>query len=79
MANSLGSIAVIYSFLHTVVSQWHEEDDEAKSLFSGAATGALYKSSAGAVKCATGAAFGLGVAAVWAFLLKKDERVSYYV
>lgn len=79
MSNSLGSIAVIYSCLHTLASQWYEDDDEYKSLATGALTGALYKASSGATKCGTGAAFGFGVAAIWAFLLKKDERVSYYV
>merc|ERR1719414_1107009 len=79
VSNSLGSIAVIYSGLHALASQWREEDDELKCIATAALTGALYKSSAGVVKCGTGAAFGVGLAAVWSFLLKNDEYVSYYV
>ena len=58
MSNALGSVAVIYSGLHALASQWREEDDELKCLATAGLTGALYKSSAGAVKCASGAAFG---------------------
>jgi len=79
VSNSLGAIAVIYSGLHALASQWREEDDELKCLATAGITGALYKSSAGAVKCGTGAAFGVGLAAVWSFLLKNNENVSYYV
>jgi len=79
VSNSLGSIAVIYSGLHALASQFREEDDELKCLATAGLTGALYRSSAGAVKCGTGAAFGLGLGAVWSFLLKSNENVSYYV
>ena len=79
VSNALGSIAVIYSGLHALASQWREEDDEVKCMATAGITGALYKSSAGAVKCGTGAAFGVGLAAVWSFLLKNNENVSYYV
>ena len=57
----------------------YEEDDELKCIVTAGITGALYKSSAGAVKSATGAAFGIGLGAVWSFLLKRNETVSYYV
>ncbi len=56
-----------------------DEDDELKSVATGALTGALYKSSAGALKCARGTAFGAALAAAWAYAIKKDERVSSYV
>lgn len=46
---------------------------------TGGLTGALYKSSAGARRCAMGTAFGAGLAALWAFGLRRDERVSSYV
>ena len=57
----------------------YENDDEVKSCLSGAVTGALYKSTAGIKKTVTGAAVGLGVAATWSFLLKRDQRISNYV
>ena len=41
--------------------------------------GLLYKSSSGIKSCAKGGAFGLGAAAIWAFLLKKDQRISDYI
>ena len=41
--------------------------------------GLLYKSSSGIKSCAKGGAFGLGAAAIWAFLLKKDQRISDYM
>ena len=43
MSNSLGSIAVIYSGLHALASQWREEDDEIKCIATAGITGALYK------------------------------------
>ena len=79
VSNSLGAIAVIYSSIYVLGSFIREEDDELKSVATGALTGALYKSSAGLKKCGMGGAFGMGLAALWAFFLKKDERVSNYV
>lgn len=79
MSNALGSLAVIYSCFYSLVSQVHEEDDELKSCVSGAVTGALYKSTAGVKKTLAGGAIGLTIAAAWAFLLKRDERIANYV
>ena len=110
VSNALGTLAVMYSCIHTLASQWHEEDDEIKCLGSGLLTGALFKvrgiqflsrsrliflvapfhfhskhkffflqSTAGIVKCATAAAFGLGVAASWSFVLKRNEAISLYI
>ena len=41
--------------------------------------GLLYKSSSGLKGCAKGGLFGLTAAALWAFLLKKDQRISDYI
>ena len=41
--------------------------------------GLLYKSSSGVKSCAKGGIFGLTAAALWAFLLKKDQRISDYM
>jgi len=78
-SNSLGSLAVIYSSFYALASFVREEDDEWKSVMTGGLTGALYKSSAGVRKCGMGGAFGLGLAAFWAFVVQRDERVSNYV
>ena len=65
MSNSLGSLAVIYSTFYCLVSQVYEDDDELKSCMSGAVTGMLYKSTAGARKTLAGGAIGLTIAAAW--------------
>ena len=46
-----------------------------KSLF----TGALYKSSGGLKKAGLGGAFGLGLAALWSFAIRKNDNLSDYV
>lgn len=74
VSNALGSIAVVYSSLYLLANQIYEEEDEAKSCITGAATGLLYKSSSGLKGCAKGGLFGLTAAALWAFLLKKDQK-----
>lgn len=79
VSNALGSIAVVYSSLYLLFGQVYEQEDEAKTCVTGAATGLLYKSSSGIKSCAKGGAFGLGAAAIWAFLLKKDQRISDYM
>jgi len=78
-SNSLGSIAVIYSSLYCLLSFAHEEDDEAKSMVTGAVTGALFKSTAGLRKCAMGGVAGLGLATLWAFGLKRQEQLQNYI
>ena len=100
----------MYSSLYLLANQIYEEEDEAKSCITGAATGMfeeyisglfggsivhktypyknnhnslflglLYKSSSGLKGCAKGGLFGLTAAALWAFLLKKDQRISDYI
>ena len=49
------------------------------SIVCGGLTGGLYKSTAGIKKCGMGAAFGIGLASLWALVLRKDERVSNYI
>ena len=39
VSNALGSIAVVYSSLYLLANQIYEEEDEAKSCITGAATG----------------------------------------
>jgi len=78
--NTLASIATIYSLTHSLISLTvYEEEDELKSLISGTFTGALFKSTNGWKKCLRGGATGLGIAAVWAFGLKKQEHVANYM
>ena len=62
-----------------IVTTQFEEDHPAKSIACGGLTGALYKSTAGVKKCGMGAAVGLGLASLWALVVRKDDRVSYYL
>jgi len=78
--NALGSVAVLYSLTHCLISAvGYEEDDELKSLASGAVSGAIFKSTSGLKKCARGSAIGLGLAAIWAFGFKKQESINNYL
>jgi len=79
VSNSLGSIAVIYSSLYCLLSLAHEEDDEMKSMVTGAVTGSLFKSTAGVKKCGMGGLVGLGLASLWAFGLKRQEQIQNYI
>jgi len=82
VSNAMGSVVVSYSLFHTLVSLVDDNEvvgDEAKSCMSGALTGLLFKSTAGAVKCAKGGLLGLGLATVWAFGLKKQDAVQHYI
>eukprot|EP00088_Acartia_fossae_P002418 TRINITY_DN10980_c0_g1_i1.p1 TRINITY_DN10980_c0_g1~~TRINITY_DN10980_c0_g1_i1.p1 ORF type:complete len:203 (-),score=34.19 TRINITY_DN10980_c0_g1_i1:612-1193(-) len=78
--NALGSVAVLYSLTHTLISlAGYEEDDEAKCLVSGAFTGFIFKSSAGLHKCLRGSAVGLGAAALWAFGFKNNKQIENFM
>merc|ERR1711942_289755 len=77
--NALGSIAVSYSVLYCLLSLAHEDHDEAKSVVSGTLTGLMFKSSSGLKKCARGGLVGFGLSTLWAFGLKHQESIQYYI
>lgn len=79
IAKAFGTITVFYSLLHMIVTLQFEDEHPAKSIVCGGLTGGLYKSTAGIKKCGMGAAFGVGLASLWALVLRKDERVSNYL
>lgn len=81
VGNSLGAITLMYSGLYCLMAYLHEDDsyEDAKSCLSGALTGALYKSSGGLKNAGIGGAFGLGLAALWSFGIRKNETVANYV
>jgi len=64
-ANTLGTLAVMYSGFGVLLQWARGEDDEINTLLAGTATGLLYKSSAGLNRCALGGGFGLGIAALY--------------
>jgi len=80
VGNALGTVAVLYSLTHCLISLTvYEEEDEPKSMVSGAVTGAIFKSTAGWKKCLRGAGVGLGLATLWAYGFKKHETVQNYI
>jgi len=80
VGNALGSVAVLYSLTHCLMSLTvYEEDDELKSMLSGTISGAIFKSTGGLKKCATGAGVGLGLATLWAYGLRRQETVQNYL
>merc|ERR1711976_949772 len=81
VSNAFGTIAVIYSLLHCLLSNVPviEDNDEAKSIISGTMTGLFFKSTSGLQKCMRGGLIGLGLSAVWALGVKKQEQVQHYI
>lgn len=67
-ANTLGTIAVMYSAFGTLLQYSRGEDDDINTVVSGTATGLLYKSTAGLRKCAIGGAMGLGISGLYCLL-----------
>lgn len=64
-ANTLGTVAVMYSGFGVLFQWMRGEDDEINTVMSGTTTGMLYKCSAGLRKCAMGGAIGFGISALW--------------
>ena len=77
----MGAIAFMYSSMYCLMTLANDDEGltDARNCLSGALTGALYKSSAGLKKSAMGGAFGLTLAALWSFGIRKNETVSNYV
>ncbi|CRL00739.1 CLUMA_CG013995, isoform A [Clunio marinus] len=64
-ANTLGTIAVLYSAFGVLLSWGRGEDDEINTIAAGGATGLLYKSTAGLKKCFIGGGVGLALSSLW--------------
>ncbi|XP_050084328.1 mitochondrial import inner membrane translocase subunit Tim23 [Anopheles aquasalis] len=64
-ANTLGTIAVMYSAFGVLLQWARGEDDEFNTIAAGGATGLLYKSSAGIRKCALGGGVGLALTSLY--------------
>ncbi|XP_053957359.1 mitochondrial import inner membrane translocase subunit Tim23 isoform X2 [Anastrepha obliqua] len=64
-ANTLGTLAVMYSAFGVLLQNVRGEDDDVNTLIAGTATGLLYKSTAGLRKCAIGGGIGLGISALY--------------
>ena len=64
-ANTLGTIAVMYSAFGVILSYSRGEDDEINTIAAGGATGMLYKCSAGLRRCAIGTGVGLALTSLY--------------
>ncbi|XP_055712663.1 mitochondrial import inner membrane translocase subunit Tim23 [Phlebotomus papatasi] len=64
-ANTLGTIAVMYSGFGVLLQWARGEDDEINTVLAGTTTGLLYKSTAGLRKCAIGGGVGFTLAALY--------------
>ncbi|XP_013101288.1 mitochondrial import inner membrane translocase subunit Tim23 isoform X1 [Stomoxys calcitrans] len=67
-ANTLGTLAVMYSGFGVLLQAVRGEDDDINTVVAGTATGLLYKSTAGLRKCAFGGAVGLGISGLYCVL-----------
>ncbi|XP_052865906.1 mitochondrial import inner membrane translocase subunit Tim23 [Anopheles cruzii] len=64
-ANTLGTIAVMYSAFGVLLQWTRGEDDDINTIAAGGATGLLYKSSAGLRKCVLGGGIGLALTSLY--------------
>uniref|UniRef100_A0A0K8TRZ4 Putative mitochondrial import inner membrane translocase subunit tim23 n=1 Tax=Tabanus bromius TaxID=304241 RepID=A0A0K8TRZ4_TABBR len=73
-ANTLGTLAVMYSAFGVLLQYGRGEDDDVNTVLAGTATGLLYKSTAGLKKCAIGGGVGLALSALYClYSMSKDS------
>ncbi|XP_017073291.1 mitochondrial import inner membrane translocase subunit Tim23 [Drosophila eugracilis] len=73
-ANTLGTLAVLYSACGVLLQFVRGQDDHINTLIAGSATGLLYKSTAGMRRCAYGGAVGLGISSLYCLYLLAQEN-----
>ncbi|XP_008550541.1 mitochondrial import inner membrane translocase subunit Tim23 isoform X2 [Microplitis demolitor] len=73
VANSLGTIAVVYSGLGVAMQELRDRDDALNTIISATATGMLLKSTAGVPKCLMGGAVGLTLSTIYCLWSKWDS------
>lgn len=64
-ANTLGTLAVMYSAFGTLLQYGRGEDDDINTVVAGAATGLLYKSTSGLRRCLIGGGVGLALTSLY--------------
>ncbi|XP_017062229.1 mitochondrial import inner membrane translocase subunit Tim23 isoform X2 [Drosophila ficusphila] len=75
-ANTLGTLAVLYSACGVLLQFVRGEDDHVNTVIAGSATGLLYKST-GLRRCALGGAIGLGISSLYClYLLALENNIS---
>ncbi|XP_016968732.1 mitochondrial import inner membrane translocase subunit Tim23 isoform X1 [Drosophila biarmipes] len=73
-ANTLGTLAVLYSACGVLLQFVRGEDDHINTVIAGSATGLLYKSTAGLRRCTFGGAIGLGISSLYCLYLLAHEN-----
>lgn len=72
-AQSIGTIALLYSAFGVALSKMRDADDEINTVCAGTATGLLYKSFGGARKCIRGGAAGLAISLVYCLITSREH------
>jgi len=72
-AQMAGVVSLMYSATGTILTKARGHDDELNTLGSGAITGLLFKSTAGARGCLRGGAIGLGITSAYVLLTSGDR------
>ncbi|KAL0271685.1 UNVERIFIED_CONTAM: hypothetical protein PYX00_008700 [Menopon gallinae] len=67
-ANTLGTLAVLYSGFGVLLTKLRGHDDELNTITAGTATGLFYKSTSGLRKCGIGGAVGLVLSTVYCLI-----------
>lgn len=75
--NTLGTIAVLYSAFGVLLQWTRGEDDEVNTVVAGAATGLMYKSTAGLRKCAVGGGVGLALSCAYVLFNMSTKRDGF--
>ncbi|KAH8421238.1 hypothetical protein KR009_006598 [Drosophila setifemur] len=73
-ANTLGTLAVLYSACGVLLQFVRGEDDHVNTVIAGSSTGLLYKSTAGLRRCALGGAIGLSISSLYCLYLLAQEN-----
>lgn len=76
-ANTLGTVAVLYSIFGVGLHWMRETEDELNTLAAATATGLLYKSTAGMKSCLKGGAAGLAIGLAYCAFTSKDKLLNW--
>ncbi|XP_054258741.1 mitochondrial import inner membrane translocase subunit Tim23 [Macrosteles quadrilineatus] len=76
-ANTLGSIAVMYSGFGVILAWLREAEDELNTVAAATTTGMLYRSTAGLRGSAIGGLAGFGLAALYCFWTSRDRLPGF--
>ena len=76
-ANTLGTVAVMYSAFGVGLHWLRETEDELNTLAAATTTGLLYKSTSGMKSCLRGGAAGLALGLAYCAFTSKDKMLNW--